>query len=621
MPKIGTVASVSWLSFLGLASTATAQTLPNGIAAGDVDQTSAILWARSTSVGDIVFEYATDPSYSGAESVTVSVIDAAVPVKVEVGDLVADTRYVYRVTDAAGATAEGRFRTPAAEGFHGLRFGVSGDWRGDLRPYPSISNVVESDLDFFAALGDTIYADIPTPDVPTRQARALDELRRKHNEVYSERFGINTWAEIRSTTALYACLDDHEMTNDFCGGAPPSTDPRFDQNGAFINETDLYHNGMQAFQEFNPVRDEFYGDTADPRTSGKPKLYRQRRFGTDAAFFMVDARSFRDASSPRLDHLPNGSELRQFLATAYDPSRTMLGAAQLELLRADLLAAQVDGVNWKFVMIPEPIQNLSPVLGSDRFEGYAHERAELLSFINDNAIENVVFITADIHGTIVNNVVFRRSPRGPQIPTDTFEISTGPVAFAKPLGPATIAYAPPVLQAVFNRLDQLGRDALALDVIDGLLLIYGYPQVGLAGSPIDARLLEGRYLAVDWFGWTKFEIDATTQCLTVTTYGIDWYAPEELSADPNGILSRRPEIVSQFRVAPQGPIGTSSSATTDGAGSCPRAASTPCGALGAINAVALGLMPFLGIIARGYGACMRRALNRRGSGGTMLRHD
>ncbi len=598
MPKIGTVASVSWLSFLGLASTATAQTLPNGIAAGDVDQTSAVLWARSTAVGPVMFDYADDPSLALTLRAEATVVDPAVPVKVELVDLRPGSTYYYRVTNSAGGVDEGHFRTPEAEGLHGLRFGVSGDWRGDLRPYPSISNVVESDLDFFAVLGDTIYADIPTPDVPTSQARTLDELRLKHNEVYSERFGVNTWAEIRSTTALYACLDDHEMTNDFCGGAPPSTDPRFDQNGAFINETDLYHNGMQAFQEFNPVREGFYGDTGDPRTSGKPKLYRERRFGADAAFLMVDARSFRDASSPRLDHLPNGGELRQFLATAYDPSRTMLGAAQLELLRADLLAAQVDGVNWKFVMIGEPIQNLSPVLGSDRFEGYAHERAELLSFINDHAIENVVFITADIHGTIVNNVVFRRSPRGPQIPTDTFEISTGPVAFAKPLGPATIAYAPPVLQAAFDRLDQLGRDALALDVIDGLLLVYRYPQVGLAGSPIDARLLEGRYLAVNWFGWTKFEIDAATQCLTVTTYGIDWYTPEELSANPNEVLSRRPEIVSQIRVAPQGRMGTSSAATPDGAGSCTRSASTSCGALGVVGTMSLLATPVFRLVHR-----------------------
>jgi len=43
----------------------------------------------------------------------------------------------------------GAFRTAHADGLHGLRFGVSGDWRGELRPYVSIANLPERDLDFF----------------------------------------------------------------------------------------------------------------------------------------------------------------------------------------------------------------------------------------------------------------------------------------------------------------------------------------------------------------------------------------------------------------------------------------------------------------------------------------
>ena len=41
---------------------------------------------------------------------------------------------------------------------HGLRFGVAGDWRGELAPYPAISNVAGRNLDFFVEHGDTIYA-------------------------------------------------------------------------------------------------------------------------------------------------------------------------------------------------------------------------------------------------------------------------------------------------------------------------------------------------------------------------------------------------------------------------------------------------------------------------------
>lgn len=41
-----------------------------------------------------------------------------------------------------------------------MTFTVSG---GDLAPYPSVANIPGRDLDFFVMLGDSIYADIPSP--------------------------------------------------------------------------------------------------------------------------------------------------------------------------------------------------------------------------------------------------------------------------------------------------------------------------------------------------------------------------------------------------------------------------------------------------------------------------
>ena len=67
------------------------------------------------------------------------------------------TDYYYRVTDAAGDTKIGEFRTSTEIGTNaGLRFGVAGDWRGELAPYPAISNADERDLDFFVEHGDSI---------------------------------------------------------------------------------------------------------------------------------------------------------------------------------------------------------------------------------------------------------------------------------------------------------------------------------------------------------------------------------------------------------------------------------------------------------------------------------
>ncbi len=48
------------------------------------------------------------------------------------------------------------------------------------------------------------------------------------------------------------------------------------------------------------------------------------------------------------------------------------------------------------MLTPEPIQNLGVLIAEDRFEGYAAERTQILKFINDQHIDNVVFVTADI---------------------------------------------------------------------------------------------------------------------------------------------------------------------------------------------------------------------------------
>ena len=252
----------------------TPNSLINGLASGDTTQNSTVLWARSTFTGPVTFEYSTDPNLATpVGTATATVTDVNVPVKVEIEGLDAGTEYFYRVTDAAGATAAGKFETSAELGQQtGLRFGVSGDWRGELSPYPALGNASERDLAFFVEHGDTIHADFPSravlnPDGTRKaQAETLDEYRAKQSEVYGTRLGANIWAKLRASTSILATIDDHEVIDNFSGGAPAASDPRFGTTEGLINDTELYENGLQAFQEYNPLRDEFYGETGDERT-------------------------------------------------------------------------------------------------------------------------------------------------------------------------------------------------------------------------------------------------------------------------------------------------------------------------------------------------------------------
>ena len=543
-----------------------AQSLLNGIASGDTTQNSTVLWTRSNFTGEVTFEYSTTANFSAiAGTKTATVFDPLVPVKVEVDGLTSNTEYFYRAIDVAGATATGRFTTAAAIGTRtGLTFGAAGDWRGELSPYPAISNAPSKKLDLFIELGDTIYADYPSPALNKPQAENLDEYRIKHAEVYGTRFGQNTWADLRASTSILATIDDHEVINDFAGGELVTSDPRFDRFrvGELVRESALYYNGIQAFQEYNPIQNQYYNGTGDASIDNTYKVYRYNTYGSDAATYVLDARSYRNEALADVTNLADPVQVGTFLAKSFDPSRTLLGKQQVADLKQDLLDAEGKGVTWKYIVVPEPIQNLGVLAAGDRFEGYAAERTEILKFINDNDISNVVFISADIHGTLVNNLTYQNQVGGAQIATSAFEITTGSVGFDAPFGPtvaelgAAIGIITPQQKAFYDSLPTAGKDAFIKQIVDGGLQPLGYDPLGLdnnlavANGKIDAKLLVGDYVATHVYGWTQFDVDATTQKLTVTTYGIPYYTAEDVLANPAAITSLTPTVVSQFEVNP-----------------------------------------------------------------------
>ncbi|MCW1838689.1 alkaline phosphatase D family protein [Prosthecomicrobium hirschii] len=547
---------------LSITAPAAAGELPNGVASGDVTATSAVIWARAAVSGRMKFEIATGKNFKSYIGTAINVSDTAVPHKFHATGLLPDRIYEYRATDAAGNRSAGRFRTlPQTCATSDVRFGVSGDWRGEIAPYPSIRNVPDRGLQFFVELGDTIYAERYSGPETGIVASTLADYRARHTEVLTARYGMNTWKDLRATTPVFAMIDDHEVVNDFAGGAAPGTDPtRFDQTGNFINETNRYKAGMRAFSDFMPIVDQTWS-SADPRFNGKPKLYRSRILGKTAMFAMVDARSFRDTELPGVTDLTNTTEITNFLVASATQARTLLGGDQLAQLKADLLDAKARGIQWKFVMLPEPVQNLGVLAASDRYEGYARERNDLLKFIADNAIDNVVFVTADLHGTMVNNLTY--DVGNTRLASKAWEIVTGAVAFEDPFGPTIVDLAKqvglidnsqytyylslptaPDADATVN-----DKDDFVASVINSSMSGLSYDALGLAGSNVPAKLTKGGYEAMHSYGWTEFAINAKSGKLTVTTWGIAPYGYDDLQSNArNQILARKPAIVSQFEV-------------------------------------------------------------------------
>ncbi|MGB3512310.1 MAG: alkaline phosphatase D family protein [Microcoleaceae cyanobacterium] len=572
--EIGAVQNLEFTPFIEPGNS----TLPNGVASGDTTQTSTILWTRTTVPGVVSFDYSSDPNFSTFNTIQTLATNPSVPVQVEVENLIPNTQYFYRATDATGTSVVGNLRTSAPLGsFQGLRFGVSGDWQGELTPYPSISNVPERKLDFFVQLGDTLETDSESPDLPDiNQASNLQEFRTKYNEIYSERFGLNPWQELRESTTVYTTWDDHNITNDFAGGATPADSPQkqgiFGESEiGFVNDTPVFEQGILAFAEYAPLREEFYGETGDPRTTFERELYRFNIHGNDAATYMLDVRSFRDSPLSFLPETASQEEINRYLNDAFEPGRTMLGNAQLQQLKNDLLAAENSDITWKFIMSTVPMQYFGVPVAGERWEGFAAERTDLLRFIDNNNIDNVVFVTGDFHGHVVNDVTYQEGVGQPQIPTGAIDVMVGPVAiqlnigqgpFAAPFGEATVAFTPDELlspedKEFYNSLTDINtKDAFVRQVVDNRITPLGYNPIGLEDSAIDAQVLQGSYVAAHTYGWTEFEIEPTTQQLLVKTYGVEPYTQEEIEANPGVVANQVPFVVNEFVVNPVDDVET-----------------------------------------------------------------
>ncbi|MGC9525350.1 MAG: alkaline phosphatase D family protein [Limnospira sp.] len=540
---------------------------PNRVASGDTTQTGTTLMARSTVAGPLTFETAIDPNFTNiVSSVTTTALDPTLPSEVSVSGLTPGTQYFYRVTNARGESDQGSFRTSKPLGVRGgLRFGATGDGQGELMPHAAVGNVPERNLDFFAVLGNTISADTESPDLPgVRQAVSWEEFRTKHNEIYSRRLDFNPWGNLRASTSILPTWNDRELTENFAGGTAPILSPQtpglFGTGEGLVNNTPVFEAALQGFLDYNP------------RAAGE-ELYRAVTFGDDAAAFLLDVRSFRDAPLPQVSEAAPRQQIDAFLAASFDrdgvagADRTMLGRDQLERFQENLLASEAAGLTWKFIFSPVPMQNLGIPGAADRWEGYAAERSEILKFIDENDIDNVVFVSAGLNGTVVNNLTYQEQFGGRQIPVDAMEITVGPAAVqadlgdgltGAPLGPATVANTPEDVltreaKAVYDSLETRSlRDAFIQDVFDSRLVALGYDPVGLQGSGIDAQeVIPAPYVAVHTFGWTEFVVDENTRQLLVTTYGVEPYSQIDVETVPAQIIGRQPEVVSQFLVNPE----------------------------------------------------------------------
>jgi len=107
-----------------------------------------------------------------------------------------------------------------------------------------------------------------------------------------------------------------------------------------------------------------------------------------------------------------------------------LGRGQMDWLKAGLARLQAQGTTWKVLANQHPVFPLRPAnelredpssnegAQDDEWEGFNRERTELLTFIRDEGIDNVVFVTGDIHVFIASELSPGFQPGEPSVAVD-----------------------------------------------------------------------------------------------------------------------------------------------------------------------------------------------------------
>jgi alkaline phosphatase D len=405
----------------------------HGVASGDVTATSAVLWTRIDRETNVKVEVWTNPGLQGPKAFqqTVPQVSAArdFTVKVDATGLSPDTHYYYRFkhddTDGVSFSDIGTFRTaPSPYVAADLRFTWTGDADGTRdasgAPFRNAFEVLRAARleggAFWVFDGDTIYAD------SSFRAGGPATTLAEYHATHRENRGYPNLRELLASTSVYATMDDHEVVNDYDA---ETVDPA------------RYAAGRQAFLDYYPIRET--GLLHDATCAGDP-LYRKFQWGSDVEMFLLDQRSCRSSSAVAICQADLGPTLPAALRTSYpfslflqptpppgcletlfDPARTLLGPVQKAQFLADLATSTA---RWKLVVSQVPIQQLH-AQPYDRYEGYAAERAEVLTFIQQNGIQGVQFLSSDMHATLLNEVAIDRFTAPAPI---AVEFVTGPIA-------------------------------------------------------------------------------------------------------------------------------------------------------------------------------------------------
>lgn len=439
------LAVLTLAAFAAVPSAASAARFKYGVAAGDVSSSSAVLWGRATGKATVKLQVSLSKRFKRSRTKTYRVKARKshdYTVQRRVKRLKAGRTYWFRFLSGHRKSKKGTFKTaPRRSKNARIRFAWTGDTDfnpapGQTKPYWNSGGIYRQmrreKNAFNVNLGDTMYSDSEIPGRLNPIALTLKQKWAKYRINLANRF----LSGLRGSGVFYSVWDDHEFIDNF------SPNQNTFNNGVSINGHTLFRRGAAAFRDYAPVT-----------YSKRNGTYRSFRWGRNLELFLLDERSFRSATADNSgvcdnpqthqpDYAPTAPPANRAVFGAVLPAtglsqpvnpaclaairsskRTFLGSRQYSRFTK---AIKRSTARWKVIINEMPIQQ-SYAFPYDAWEGYEHERQRLLHFLHDN-VKNVIFLTTDVHATLVNDARFQTLEQGGPMNSGIYDFTVGSAA-------------------------------------------------------------------------------------------------------------------------------------------------------------------------------------------------
>jgi alkaline phosphatase D len=381
--------------------------LPQGVACGAAGPDRFVVWSRCDRPARMIVEYATTERFTDPRRIQgpAALGGTDFTAKTVLHGLPRGQRVFYRVLFqdlldlrrislpgagtfvTAPVTVSDRDVTILWSGDTvGQGWGINPEW-GGLRLYERMRQM---EPDIFINSGDTIYADQPVQaevklDDGTIWKNVVTEAKSKAAESVSEFRGAYQYnlmdehmRRFNGATSQIVQWDDHEVRDNWYATRDLSNDERYRIKSAAL----LAEHARQAFLEYNPI-------PANADEGGR--IYRAVEYGPAVEIFALDLRSYRG---------PNSANRQSIL----NEESALAGKVQMDWFKERLAASRA---TWKVVASDLPI-GVTVGDGPAQFEAFANgdpgapsgrelEIANLLAFVKERRIRNVVWVTADVH--------------------------------------------------------------------------------------------------------------------------------------------------------------------------------------------------------------------------------